>query len=277
MQIKKTLTPEYYVLNACSCLGSRYYNPRESVWLSVDPPLINGKYMSDEYIGGVFNSENLNPYIYTYQNPIRLIDPDGEAPNDIIIRGKNNSSVTLKTDLINVTVNASSLGADFKGNYTLEGEDVLSAGLDIVGVFDPSGIADGLNVGLQAKKGNWWGAGISLLGVVPYVGDIAKVGKIGKDIEIIKKAVDAVRAGSLVVETIQKTGESLHYKDDANKGKAQNKGERGFTKKTSGTDNPYKHLKPDPNKSGNVIYKHPQTGKKVSRPASPKEKEHFRL
>ncbi|MCH4828190.1 hypothetical protein [Flavobacterium columnare] len=44
------------------------------------------------------------------------------APTDIVILGKNNSSVTLKTDLIDIKVNASSLGVDFGGNYSLSGK-----------------------------------------------------------------------------------------------------------------------------------------------------------
>jgi len=65
MQIKKTLTPEKIPKNACSYLGSRYYNPRESVWLSVDPLA--------EMTG--------TPYAYCYQNPLMLIDPDGMEPD----------------------------------------------------------------------------------------------------------------------------------------------------------------------------------------------------
>jgi len=84
MQIKKTLTPEFYVLNAYSCLGSRYYNPRESVWLSVDPlalfdPIQNEEhYIDGEHNGGVYNNGNLNPYLYCYQNPVIYVDPNGK-------------------------------------------------------------------------------------------------------------------------------------------------------------------------------------------------------
>jgi hypothetical protein len=47
----------------------------------------------------------------------------------------------------------------------------------------------------------------------------------------------------------------------------QGKGERGYTKSASGTNNPYKHLKPDPNKPGNVLEKNTHTGKWVSKKA----------
>jgi RHS repeat-associated protein len=140
------------------------------------------------------DQESLTPYHFSYNNPISFSDPDGRYATDIRIRGENNSSVTLKTDLIDITIDASPLGIGFGGNYNLSGEDVVSAGLDIVGVIDPTGIADGINAGLQAKNGDWLGAGISAIGVIPYVGDVAKVGRIGKDVKIIEKAIDAVKA-----------------------------------------------------------------------------------
>ena len=57
--------------------GARYYDPRTSVWQSVDPIL--GEYMSGQTNGGVFNPQNLGLYTYTANNPINLVDPNGES------------------------------------------------------------------------------------------------------------------------------------------------------------------------------------------------------
>ena len=47
-----------------SYFGSRYYNSDLSIWLSVDP-------MADKY-------PSMSPYTYCANNPVRLVDPDGE-------------------------------------------------------------------------------------------------------------------------------------------------------------------------------------------------------
>ena len=47
-----------------SYFGSRYYSSDLSIWLSVDP-------MSDKY-------PSLSPYTYCANNPVKLVDPNGE-------------------------------------------------------------------------------------------------------------------------------------------------------------------------------------------------------
>ncbi len=47
-----------------SYFGARYYSSDLSIWLSVDP-------MSDKY-------PSLSPYVYCADNPVRLVDPNGE-------------------------------------------------------------------------------------------------------------------------------------------------------------------------------------------------------
>ena len=51
--------------------GARYYDPRVSIWLSVDP-------MAEKF-------PNSSPYNYCLGNPINLIDPDGRYPFPILI------------------------------------------------------------------------------------------------------------------------------------------------------------------------------------------------
>ena len=57
--------------------GARYYDPKVSNWLSVDPMW--------ESVGA-----HRSPYEYVYSNPIRFIDPTGMSPTDGYEDGKGN-------------------------------------------------------------------------------------------------------------------------------------------------------------------------------------------
>ena len=65
-----------------SYFGSRYYNSDLSIWLSVDP-------MSDKY-------PSLSPYVYCANNPIKLVDPNGEEIGDYF----NQDGKYLGTDCV---------------------------------------------------------------------------------------------------------------------------------------------------------------------------------
>ncbi|MBO2525266.1 MAG: hypothetical protein CW341_06165 [Bacteroidetes bacterium] len=57
-----------------SYFGARYYSSDLSIWLSVDP-------MSDKY-------PSLSPYVYCANNPIKLVDPNGEEVYEFDENGK---------------------------------------------------------------------------------------------------------------------------------------------------------------------------------------------
>ena len=63
-----------------SYFGSRYYNSDLSVWLSVDPQA--AKYPS------------LSPYVYCANNPVKLVDPDGE--DYVVVVDNQSKTITIK-------------------------------------------------------------------------------------------------------------------------------------------------------------------------------------
>jgi len=98
------------VARSFSLYGTGYYDPRTSVWQSVDP--IIGEYMSGQTNGGVFNPKNLNMFGYTYNNPVNMVDPDG------------NSAKLIKS-AYNILKKTYKNGGDFKKASTDEWLDVM--------------------------------------------------------------------------------------------------------------------------------------------------------
>ena len=91
--------------------GARYLDSKTSLWLNTDPlsgynPIQETEhYIDGQHNGGIYNYSNLNTYIYTYQNPIKYIDPNGKQvyfDAGALIQQRLNSTVyTLKQKVIN--------------------------------------------------------------------------------------------------------------------------------------------------------------------------------
>src|SRR5699024_7176059 len=65
--------------------GARYYNPKWSIWLSVDP-------LAERYPGW-------SSYNYTLYNPVRFVDPDGRSvamPDDWFVNDKTGELLFVK-------------------------------------------------------------------------------------------------------------------------------------------------------------------------------------
>ncbi len=61
--------------------------------------------------------------------------------------------------------------------------------MDVIGVFEPTPFADLTNAGISLIRGDWTGAGLSALGVVPYLGDLGKLVKFPKYLATIRKGI----------------------------------------------------------------------------------------
>ncbi len=81
--------------------------------------------------------------------------------------------------------------------------DLTQVGLSVIGIFDPTGIADGADALISIKRGDYWGAGISALGIIPYLGDLAKIGKLPKLVKIIENVVSMAKADAKFAKAVE--------------------------------------------------------------------------
>ncbi len=80
--------------------------------------------------------------------------------------------------------------------------DMVQIGLSVAGIFDPTPISDGIDGIISLFRGDFLGAGISVVSMVPYIGDAAKLGKLGKFAESIAKAVDLAKLDPVFAKQI---------------------------------------------------------------------------
>ncbi len=103
-------------------MTARYYNPKWSIWLSVDP-------LAEQM-------PSFSSYNYTFSNPIKLTDPTGmapEMPDDIIIKGNKTYRKQVLADLQQLTDNKLAIDKNGKvyevacqGRSCSEGTNLIS-------------------------------------------------------------------------------------------------------------------------------------------------------
>jgi RHS repeat-associated protein len=99
-----------------SYFGSRYYSSDLSIWLSVDP-------MSDKY-------PSLSPYVYCANNPIKLVDPNGEK---VFITGEGEE---WATEQLSNSYQKLNITRDEFGMLSTEVDDITSLSKDEKKIYE---------------------------------------------------------------------------------------------------------------------------------------------
>jgi RHS repeat-associated protein len=146
--------------------GARYYDPRTSVWQSPDPIL--GGLLNGKGNDGVYNPRNLGLYSYAYQNPIRLVDPDGNNPGPVYVPGvfgmadyrtgnaiADNTVLAVGNTAINITNSVA--------NVALKAVGALGDALPDAGTIQSAGMAGGPYGVMAAGVGSMAVRGASLI------------------------------------------------------------------------------------------------------------------
>jgi hypothetical protein len=67
--------------------------------------------------------------------------------------------------------------------------EVVKFALDLVGVVDPTGVADGISAAISLGQGKWVDAILSGAGMLPYIGDAGKVLKVPRYAKAVTEAI----------------------------------------------------------------------------------------
>ena len=81
--------------------------------------------------------------------------------------------------------------------------DVGQFTLDIVGIFEPTPFADLTSGVISVCRGNFVAGAISVIAIVPYAGDLAKIGKIPRYVETIERTVQLARTNEALAKVVR--------------------------------------------------------------------------
>lgn len=81
--------------------------------------------------------------------------------------------------------------------------DIVQFTLDLAGIIEPTPVSDGANALISLGRREWLMAGISVVSMIPYVGDLAKFGKLPKYARSISEAIRLAARDQRFAETLR--------------------------------------------------------------------------
>lgn len=82
--------------------------------------------------------------------------------------------------------------------------DLTQLTLDLVGIVDPTGAADLASGAISLSRGDWLGAAISgISALLPYAGDLAKLGKLPKLVETLGNIVNVAKTDARFAQAVR--------------------------------------------------------------------------
>ncbi len=129
----------------------------------------------DDYLdgypnAGVYLSFNLNFYTYTYQNPVKYIDPNGTdagIPRESGDEAGSSPPWTMYAQNKHYS-NRAFVNMIESRSLPVSTMEEIHEGLDLLGLVPFGGnVADGFNIILYSTEGDWKNASISLAGFFP--------------------------------------------------------------------------------------------------------------
>ncbi len=101
--------------------------------------------------------------------------------------------------------------------------DMAQAAIDAAGLVDPTPISDACGAVFSAARGDWFGAGMSLVSMIPYAGDA--LGKTAKGAKLAAKVVklkeriadNVVRGRQIVANALKKDAAAIRARRAAQK------------------------------------------------------------